>query len=52
MFDLLTLESARELVYANYCFYESMRMDPPIKLTTIFEALDDVTLDGLQLMKG
>lgn len=38
--------------YVKFCLYESMRMDPPIPMSTSFTVTEDLTIGGINIKAG
>ena len=38
--------------YLKYCIYESLRIDPPVPLTTSFTVTEDIDLGGVRVKAG
>jgi cytochrome P450 len=47
-----TLELADQLIYPNYCYMETLRMDPPVSLSNSISYQHPVKAAGLNIRKG
>jgi cytochrome P450 len=50
--EMMTLEKITELNYFGSCFYESLRMQPPVPLSSTACMSADVVAGGMSLRKG
>eukprot|EP00352_Strombidinopsis_acuminata_P002451 CAMPEP_0176398312 /NCGR_PEP_ID=MMETSP0126-20121128/45835_1 /TAXON_ID=141414 ORGANISM="Strombidinopsis acuminatum, Strain SPMC142" /NCGR_SAMPLE_ID=MMETSP0126 /ASSEMBLY_ACC=CAM_ASM_000229 /LENGTH=88 /DNA_ID=CAMNT_0017773169 /DNA_START=1086 /DNA_END=1349 /DNA_ORIENTATION=+ len=46
------METADEFEYLRQCFYESMRIDPPVTISSSNYFNQDVTIDGVKIRAG
>ena len=49
--DMNTFDQAKD-DYLKYCFYESLRIDPPLPISTSFCMNDNVDIGGVQVRAG
>jgi cytochrome P450 len=49
--DMDTFDQAKD-DYLKYCFYESLRIDPPLPLSTSFCMNESVEIGGVQVRAG
>jgi cytochrome P450 len=47
--DLLTYEKLDDFKYLNFCMNETLRMKPPIDITTPIEMMEPITLNGIRV---
>jgi cytochrome P450 len=38
--------------YVKFCLYESLRMDPPVPISTSFTVTEDLTIGGVNIKAG
>lgn len=46
------METADEFEYLRQCFYESMRIEPPVGVTSTNSFSQDVTINGIKIRAG
>jgi cytochrome P450 len=46
-----TIDNLQDLTYIGYCFYETLRIDPPAKYSPMVP-LKDVVIGGVTIKKG
>lgn len=50
--DLLDYENSTNLTYTGYCFYESLRIEPPVHLSTPLCFSEDCQIGNYTIKEG
>lgn len=52
LLDVLTYENSSDLTYFGYCFYESLRIEPPVHFSSTLAFTEDVELGKYTVRKN
>ncbi|CDW86732.1 cytochrome p450 [Stylonychia lemnae] len=47
----LEMDKVEDLIYLKYCFYESMRIEPPVVMSSSCQVNEDMNIQGVKIKK-